>query len=641
MRPVTTSHEFRTVLDRLRGNATDRCVLWLGFLFGLFAFYVYRADHLLAHPELELFWNRDFLRPLRAGLFGVTTATASLLVVALLGRRSPSQRPWILHGATQIWWLSLSFCAYAFGPLTSPILGLLALGGFVSILLFPRRVVIPAIISSMTVTVVTTVAMAKDLLPYAPLFTFPIGTDGQIPSVYLVATAALAYTLMALSFAFAVYFVERGRERELTLLATSDKLTAARSQLERRIDERTAELSRSNELLTEEAAERRRVEKALRKSEAQLREQFTELEHLYRHAPIGLCLQDKDLRYVRINERLAAINGRPVAAHIGRTLEEMVPEVATTVGPVMREVLDSGEPALDVEVHGITPAEPDIERHWLTSYYPVRSPDGLVLGLSVVVQDISELKWAEQRARQHLESLAHVSRLSTMGQMATGIAHELNQPLAAMANYAFIGQQKTQKEGSAPLAEIRALFDGLSELALRSGEIVQHLRAFVNKAQPERAVTSVNGLVRDVLMLVATELSESGLEPNLDLDEELPTVHADAIQIQQVVLNLVRNAVDAMAESEPSLRTLAITSRSVEGGIEIAVRDTGSGLSKEEADRVFDAFYTTKELGMGMGLGISRSIIEDHGGRLWAESNPDGGAIFRFTLPRSAESDAI
>ena len=120
-----------------------------------------------------------------------------------------------------------------------------------------------------------------------------------------------------------------------------------------------------------------------------------------------------------------------------------------------------------------------------------------------------------------------------MGQMATGIAHELNQPLAAIANYAFIGQQKTREEGSATLAEIRALFDGLSALALRSGEIVQHLRAFVNKAQPERVVTSVNRLVRDVLRLVATELSESGIEPNLDLDEQLPTVHADAIQIQQ------------------------------------------------------------------------------------------------------------
>jgi PAS domain S-box-containing protein len=637
---VTISPAFRRAFDRLQGNPADRCILWLGLLLSLFVVYVYRSDYLLEHPDVELYFNRDFLRPLRGALFGVTCATAALLAIALVGRRSKSQRLWILHAATQIWWVWLSLSAYAFGPLTSPVLGVLALGGFVSILLFPPRVVIPAIISGMTIVVVTTVATHHDLLPYAPLFTGPLEVDGRLPPVYVVATAALGFTMMILSFAFAVYYVERGRERQLALLATSASLTAAHAQLEHRIAERTAELSRSNELLTEEAAERRRVESALRDSETQLREQFAEFEHLYRHAPIGLCLQDKELRYVRINERLAAINGRPAAAHIGRTMQEVVPDVDARVGPLMRKVLDTGEPALDIELHAATPAEPGTERHWLTSYYPVKSPDGSVQGISVVVQDISELKWAEQRARQHLESLAHVSRLSTMGQMATGIAHELNQPLAAIANYAYIGQQKVRGDGQASLEEIRALFDELSALALRAGAVMHHLRGFVNKAQPDRVVTSVNGLVRDALTLVAAELRDNGIEPVLGLDDQLPMVRADAIQIQQVVLNLVRNAVDAMAGSDPSLRTLAITSRDIEGEVEIAVRDTGKGVTQEEADRAFDAFYTTKDIGMGMGLGICRSIIEDHGGHLWLESNPDRGATFRFTLPRATEGDA-
>jgi two-component system sensor kinase FixL len=352
-----------------------------------------------------------------------------------------------------------------------------------------------------------------------------------------------------------------------------------------------------------------------------------------------LCLQDTELRYVRINERLAAINGQSVEAHIGRTLWEVIPEIATTVGPIMRGVLESGEPVLDLEVQVATPAEPDIERHWLTSYYPLTSPDGAALGVSVVVQDISEVKWAEGRARRHLEDLAHVSRLSTMGQMATGIAHELNQPLASIANYAFAGQQTIGADAPADAEPFRKMFDELLAQALRAGEIVQHLRAFVNKAPHQRVTTSVNALIGDVLALMAAEFRLSGVHPGLALDAEFPHVVADAIQVQQVILNLVHNALDAMRGVAPSMRNLTITSTTAGKLVEVAVRDSGKGVSTDNLDQVFDSFYTTKGEGMGMGLAISRSIVEAHGGRLWAEANPDKGMTFRFTLP-GAQADA-
>jgi len=340
------------------------------------------------------------------------------------------------------------------------------------------------------------------------------------------------------------------------------------------------------------------------------------------------------LRYVRINERLAAINGKPVAEHIGRTLWETIPDLARTVGPIMQGVLDSGDPVLDLQVVGADPAAPDTERCWLTSYYPVQSTEGAILGVSAVVQDISELRWAEERARQHLETLAHVSRLTTMGQMATGIAHELNQPLAAIANYAFGGRQKI-RDGVVDAAELSQVFDELVTQALRAGEIVHHLRGFVSKkkADLDRVSVSMSSLIGDMLTLVGAELRLNGIHPVLALDDALPWVHVDTIQIQQVIVNLIRNALEAMVDRPPSMRSLTVTTTPRSGLVEVAVRDSGAGLATEDLDRVFDAFYTTKDDGMGMGLAISRSIIEDHGGRLWAERNPDGGSTFRFTVP--------
>jgi PAS domain S-box-containing protein len=627
-------------IDPLQWSGVDRCLLWLVLVLGLFVFYLFRVDYLLEHAGVEPYFDRRSLALFRRGLVAAIAASVALLLIGLALRRRTPENRWILHAANQVWWVWTSLSAYAVGPLTTPILGLLLLGGFVSILLFPRRVFVPAMASGMLLLAVTTAAERADLLPYAPLFGAPLEVGGRLPTPYVVGTGVIALGIIVSSFVLISYLVERGRSRERELLASGRERERARRELEqtlesleRRIEERTAELSRSNARLTEEAAERRSAEAALRESETRLREQFTELEHLYQNAPIGLCLHDSELRYVRINERLAAINGRDAAAHIGRTVWEMIPEIAETVGPIMRRVLETGEPALDLEVHASTPAEPDTERYWLTSYYPVKSSDGRVLGVSAVVQDISEVKWAEERARKHLESLAHVARLSTMGQMATGIAHELNQPLAAIVNYASAGRLKLDEGRPADVAGMRALLDRLSAEALRAGGIVHHLRAFVNKAQPERVTTSVNPLIRDVLMLVGSEFRLNGIRPVLRLDETLAPVRADVIQLQQVVLNLVRNALDAMAEIAPAQRRLTITSKPAGDRIEVAVCDTGKGVPAGDADHVFDSFYTTKREGMGMGLAISRSIIEDHGGRLWLEPNPEEGVTFRFTLP--------
>lgn len=360
-----------------------------------------------------------------------------------------------------------------------------------------------------------------------------------------------------------------------------------------------------------------------------------ELEQLYRTAPIGLSLHDLSLRYVRINERLAAINGRPVEAHIGKMLRDVVPEIAVTVEPLLARVVESGEAILDIEVRGSTPARPDVERLWMTSYYPLKAKSGEVLGVNAVVLDISERVWAEQRARQHLEDLAHVSRLSTMGEMAAGIAHELNQPLTAMANFAFIGMHTLDGDKTEKAESLRDLFTELSEQALRAGDIVQHLRAFVRKSSPPRGRLSISALIADVLTLMDADLRLHGICREVISSQERLEARADAIQIQQVVVNLLRNAVESMIETPGDERRLTIEASLLgQGFVEVTVADTGPGLSAADCERIFAAFFTTKATGMGMGLAISRSIVEDHGGRLWAERGARGGAVFRFTLPR-------
>lgn len=175
-----------------------------------------------------------------------------------------------------------------------------------------------------------------------------------------------------------------------------EALQKAHAELEKLVEERTADLKSINESLLQEIDERRQAEEALRASEDLAREQLSELDHLYNTAPVGLCLVDRHLRFVRINERLAAINGRPISEHIGKTLKKVIPEIAKEVEPIYRQVLRSGEPALNLEIHGVTPAKPGVPGDWLVSYYPLKSDNGKVQGVSTVVQDITERKRAEE-----------------------------------------------------------------------------------------------------------------------------------------------------------------------------------------------------------------------------------------------------
>ncbi|NCF28347.1 MAG: PAS domain S-box protein [Gammaproteobacteria bacterium] len=250
-----------------------------------------------------------------------------------------------------------------------------------------------------------------------------------------------------------------------------------------------------------------------------------------------------------------------------------------------------------------------------------------------MVRDISARRRAEAEARRRNAELAHAARLSTIGELTSGIAHEVNQPLTAMVNFAE-ACLRMLRSGNADTHKLEDALGQITVQGQRAGHIIRHMRRLARKGESERVTVNVSHLVQDVLGLVSNELRASGIALHLVLDESLPAVKCDRIQVEQVVLNLVRNAMDVLEEGPAEGRELTIRTRA-DGheNIEILVEDAGEGFAVGDDERIFETFFTTKPDGLGMGLSISRSIIEDHGGRLWASPRPGGGAIFHVNLP--------
>jgi two-component system sensor kinase FixL len=255
------------------------------------------------------------------------------------------------------------------------------------------------------------------------------------------------------------------------------------------------------------------------------------------------------------------------------------------------------------------------------------------------VRDLTEHQQTQARLQELQSELVHVSRLSAMGEMASALAHELNQPLAAISNY-MKGSRRLLTASSDPnISKIESAMDRAAEQAIRAGQIIRRLRDFVARGESEKRVESLSKLMEEAGALGLVGAREQGVQLRFKLDPRHDQVLVDRVQIQQVLVNLFRNALEAMAQS--SRRELIASNALVaEDMIEIAVSDTGSGFQDDVKQNLFQTFFTTKETGMGVGLSISRSIIEAHGGRMWAEANPSGGATFRFTLP-AASSESL
>jgi two-component system sensor histidine kinase DctS len=263
---------------------------------------------------------------------------------------------------------------------------------------------------------------------------------------------------------------------------------------------------------------------------------------------------------------------------------------------------------------------------------PLIDADGKQTGWMGSVLDITERKQARERARQQEEKLAATARLVTMGEMASALAHELNQPLAAIAGYT-TGSLNLLEGSGLGGSGIEEALRKTAQQAQRAGQIIRRVHEFVRQREPTRTAVRINGTVDEAVGFAEAEARKRQVRVTVDHAEGDPELQADPVLLQQVLLNLIRNGMDAMATTPVPARRLEVRVERSGAAVTVAVADRGCGLTPQVRDRMFQPFFTTKEGGMGMGLHICRSIMETHGGRVWAEPNPGGGTVFAFSLP--------
>jgi two-component system sensor kinase FixL len=378
---------------------------------------------------------------------------------------------------------------------------------------------------------------------------------------------------------------------------------------------------------------RKLADERLRRSESELRlaQELANLGNYVEHL-------DRSEADYRSPQLCRILGSSAVAGNFGlrSLLERQVhPADRDVLDEAFRE-LDSPAGAFDCEYRVVL--DDGTFRHLHHIAQQSRDAQGVALKHVGTIHDVTDRRQTEDEARQLQERLTHFSRLSTMGEMAAGLAHEINQPLSAIATYA----QACQRFVRSPTrddADVLEALEQISVQALRAGEVIRRLRNFVKNREVKREPVDCNRLLDDLRTLAETDARLNNVRLRIEAAPGLSTVYADPIQLQQVVLNLVRNAIDAMSEAPATRREVLLsTHERPDGEIEVIVADHGSGLAPEAADHLFNPFFTTKSGGTGLGLAISRSIVRAHGGRLWHTPNEGTGARFHFTLPASPAS---
>jgi PAS domain S-box-containing protein len=362
-----------------------------------------------------------------------------------------------------------------------------------------------------------------------------------------------------------------------------------------------------------------------------LQEKEYRLRAIFESEPECVNLQAADGTVLEINPAgLALVEADRPEDIVGKCMDTLVaPEFAELYRETMRRVF-AGD-AVVCEFRAVTLK--DSIRWMETHAVPLRDAGGTIYALLGITRDVSEHMLAEEQTRRHQTELARVARMSTMGEMATGIAHELNQPLAAIANFAR-GCLRRVHGAQIELRDLVKPLEEICEQAERAGEVISHVRDFVRKREPQLCAADINQIVRNVAKFAEIEARQHDATLRLVLARDMPQIWADPIMLEQVIGNLVRNSIEAMHDAGSWPREIAVhTGRGADDGIDVEIRDTGPGIDGALIEQVFDQFFSTKPEGVGMGLSISRSIVDSHGGSIAARSLPGGGATFTICLP--------
>jgi PAS domain S-box-containing protein len=360
----------------------------------------------------------------------------------------------------------------------------------------------------------------------------------------------------------------------------------------------------------------------------ELRRAGLELETILDASPLGMVLVNGDQTVQRCNaafERLVGWSADEIVGHrfpLMKAVEERCTQLASDLGN------GHGFSGIELRITRKDGSEFDA----IVACTPLSDDHSRPAGLVANIEDVSDRKRSEEALRKAHAELAHVTRLTTLGEMAASIAHEINQPLTAILANAAASLNWLARPG-ADLDSVREALADIVNDGHRAADVIQRIRQVATKSDPHRSPLSMNEVIDDVVALVRTEVQKHRVALRVELSPTLPPTLGDRVQLQQVVMNLVMNGVEAMARVHDRPRELVIRSDAWDNRVFVAVRDTGVGIDPRDADQLFDAFFTTKTAGMGMGLSISRSIVEGHGGRLWATPNDAHGATFQFALP--------
>ena len=451
--------------------------------------------------------------------------------------------------------------------------------------------------------VLATLAVDYFLVP--PVYSFDFGISD------LVQMGAFAVLALVVSF------LSTARKR------AEESVRQARDEMEAKVIERTADLKQTNEKLNAEISERKRIEEVLRE-----RASLLDLTH--------------DTIFVRDMNDVITYWNRGAEQQYGWTSEEAVGhvshEINKTVFPAPLEQITTELTRTGRWEGELIHTRRDGTEVVVASRWALQIDEG---GNPVAVletnNNVTERKLAEEGLHKAQSELAHVTRVATLGEMTASIAHEVNQPLAAVVTNANACLRWLARE-TPNLAEARDAVTRIIKEGNRASDVIGRIRALVKKAPPLKHSVDINEIILEVIALSRSEIYRKLVKFRHQLSDDLPLVFADRIQLQQVILNLIMNGADSMSGVVDRSRELHISSgRHDSSSVLVAVRDSGKGIAPQNLDHLFEAFFTTKPDGMGMGLAICRSIIEAHGGRLWASPNSPHGAVFQFTLPPSAE----